>query len=297
LQVLSLDAATGKVRPVANLLGFVVSPDERWLAGELRPKGRRPLVAAISLRNHACHIVTQAHGPDESLFVASGGGAGRLSPPGPSPFSQGVTWIRGRNRHGRVSVANGPAVGFTRDSRAAIVAVNRWSDKTGAYYRRLVQIPLAASHRPCPAIVTAGSVKAGAFGKWPFFSPRRPIGYPLMLHKHRTGGRISSIKVTVNGPSHNSIVAVTVLRGGPYGRNHSTVFEERARMTDLPGHGDLPAGMPLATWTGTLSPSTWKGGCQSRQYEVEVQIRPLSPKPSALARGESLGSPWFRCTS
>jgi hypothetical protein len=305
-RVLGLDAATGKVRPVANLLGFVVSANEHWLAGELRPKGAPPLVAAISLRNRNCHVAIRAHGPNENFLVASGGGAGRLAPPTISPFAQDVTWIRGRNRHGRISVASGPGVGFTRDSKSLIVAVNRWSDSTGAYHRKLVQIPLSASQGSCPAVVTARATKASAFGKWPFFLPKRPIGEPLIMHIHRSGGRISSIKVTVNAISHNSVLQLQVLHGSPYGSagaapNHPAVFEERARMTNLPGHGDLPAGMPLATWTGTLSPTDWKGGCDNKQYEVSVKIGRAGshgvPKVYSPLSSQGVGSPWFRCAS
>jgi hypothetical protein len=249
-------------------------------------------------------VVTQAHGSDENLLVASGGGAGSLSPPGFSPFKQGVDWIRGPNRHGRISVANGPGVGFTRDSKSLIVAVNRWSNRTGAYRRRLVQIPLSASRKPCPAVVTAPSAKASAFGKWPSYRPRKPIGEPLMLHIRRTGGRVSSIRVTVNATAHDSVLQLLVLRGSPFGRagaapSHRAVFAKRVRMTNLPGHGDLPAGMPLATWTGTLSTADWQGGCPNKQFEVVAKIRPAKPLPPHVysPRDQGVGSPWFRCVS
>jgi hypothetical protein len=304
-RVLSFDPATRRVTLIANLLGFIVAPNGRWIAGELRPKGAPPLVAAISLRSHECRVVTRARGSNENLLVAAGGGAGNLGPPTASPFRQGVTWIRGRDRHGRLSVANGPAVGFTRDSKGVIVAVNRWSNKTGAYYRKLVRFPLLDAHKPCPAVVTARSVKASALGRWPFYHPRHPTGLPLTLRFHRTGGRISSIKVTVNAPAHNSVLRVRVLRGNPLGNSgpgpdHRTVFAEQIRMTNLPSHGDVPAGLPLATWTGALSPTAWKGGCQKKQYEVYVQITRAKPLPKnhySPLYGAELGSPWFRCSS
>ena len=303
-RVVSFDPARRKATPIANLLGFVVSPNERWIAGELRPKGAPPLVAAVSLRDHECRVVMQARGSSENLLVAAGGGAGTLGPPTASPFRQSVDWIRGPNRHGRLSIARGPGVGFTRDSSGVIVAVNRWSNRTGAYQRKLVRIPLAASHRSCPAVVTAPSPGAGAFGRWPFYDPRHPTGMPLTLRPRRTGGRITSIKVTVNAPAHDSVLRVFVLRGSELGRSgpaptHPAVFAERVRMTNLPGHGDLPAGLPLATWTGTLSPTDWRGGCQNKQYEVYVEIRPATPLPKnhySPLEGD-LGSPWFRCSS
>jgi hypothetical protein len=303
-RVLGLDAATGKVQPVANLIAFAVSANERWIAGEMRPKGAAPLVALVSVRSHECRVVIRARGSNESVVVAPGGAAGTLSA-GFSPFEQHVDWWRGPNRNGGVSVAHGPGVGFTRDSKGVIVAVNHWSSRTGAYHRKLVQLPLSGPHMPCPAVVTARSVKASALGRWPFFHPRHPTGLPLSLRFRRAGGRISSIRVTVNAPAHNSVLRVQVLRGNPLGNtgpgpDHRTVFAERVRMTNLPSHGDLPAGLPLATWTGALSPTAWKGGCRNKQYEVYVQITRAKPLPKnhySPLYGAELGSPWFRCSS
>lgn len=70
-RVLSLDAATGKVRSIANLVAFAVSANERWISGELRPKGAPPLAAAISLASHECRVVTQARGANEDVVVAT----------------------------------------------------------------------------------------------------------------------------------------------------------------------------------------------------------------------------------
>jgi hypothetical protein len=287
---------------VANFLAFAVSANDRWIAGEMRPKGAPPLVAAVSRVSHECRVVAQAHGSNGDVVVAPGGAAGMLSAPGFSPFKQGVDWRREPNRHGRLSVAVGPGVGFTRDSKKLIVAVNRWSNKTGAYHRKLVQFPLSGHHAPCPAVVTARSVPAGALGKWPYYHPRHPTGLPLTLHFRRSGSRVSSIKVSVTTPYRASVLRLLVLRGSPLGdagpaRNHPAVFQERVRMTNLPGHGDLPAGLPLATWTGTLSPAAWKGGCENKRYEVYAEIRPakLPPKHVSTPQFENLGSPWFRC--
>ena len=280
-----------------------MSANERWLTGELRPKGAPPLVVAVSLPSHECRVVTEAHGSNESVLAAPGGGAGGLGPPTASPFRQSVGWIREPNRHGKLSVASGPGVGFTRDSKSLIVAVDHWSDKTGAYHRRLVQIPLSAARKPCPAVVTARSVTKSAFAPWPYFRPRHPTGFPLTLHTRHSGGRISSIKVTVTTAYHDSVLRVLVLRGSPLGRsgpasNHPAVFAERVRMTNLPGHGDLPAGLPLATWTGTLAPTAWRGGCQNKRYEVYLEIRPAKPKPHVYTpQYQDLGSRWFRCIS
>jgi hypothetical protein len=288
-RVLSLDATSGKVNPVANFLGYVVSANERWFAGELRPKGSPPLVAVVSLRNHACRVVTQA-GPNGDVIVAPGGGVGMLG-------GDGVGW----RPNGRVRVASGPGVGFTRDSKGVIVAVDRWSSDGSGYYRKLVRFPLSAARTPCPAVVTAPSPKSGALGSWPYPKPRRGVSFfPLTLHASRTGHRITSLEVTVNGYVHDAIMQVKVLRGSPLGiggpaANHPAVFTEQVRMTNLPSHGDVPPRtFPLATWSGTLSPGDWRGGCQKKQYEVWVRIRPATPSP--VPQGEDLGSPWFRCS-
>jgi hypothetical protein len=287
---MSLVAASGAVERVANFASSVVSANERWLAGELRPEGQPPLVAAISLPQHRCRVVAQATGPDESLIVAPGGSLGLLG-------GDGIGW----RPVGRVRVASGPGVGFTRDSKALIVADDTWSSDGSNYFRKLVRYPLSAATTPCPAVVTAPSLQSGALGALPFAKIRRPLIFPLTLHLHRSGGRVESVDVTVNGYVRDAVMRVQILRGNPLGNsgpgpNHPAVFTEQVRMTNLPSHGAFPARtFPLATWTGTLKPGDWRGGCLKKQYEVSVEIRPA--KPARFPEGEGLGSPWFRCDS
>jgi hypothetical protein len=141
-RVLSLDPTSRKVTLVGNFLGFVVSANERWLAGELRPRGGPPLVTAVSLGSNRCEVVTQAHGPNENLLIAPGPGVGTLG-------REGVTW---RRLPGKVKVneAVGPGVGFTRDSKGLIVAIDRWRKTFASYHRSLEQFSLTSRH-PSPA--------------------------------------------------------------------------------------------------------------------------------------------------
>lgn len=292
--VMSVDHPSGKEKLVARFLSFVVSPNERWLAGELRPKGALPLVAVISLRDHSCRVVARASGPNENLVVAGIQFLGGANFP---PGGSGIQW----RRSGRVSVAVGPGVGFTRDSRGLIVAVDRWSNQTGAYHRRLVQYPLSSLRTRCPTVVTARSAGAMGLGPWPYPKFRRSAGDPLTVNLSRHGHQISSITVTANSTTRDATMRLLVLRGSPYGKpgrapNHPAVFTERVQMNNLPSPGDVPPGsFPRATWTGTLSPSDWRGGCQKKLYEVFLQIGPAHTSPSA--EGERLGSPWFHCKS
>jgi hypothetical protein len=180
--------------------------------------------------------------------------------------------------------------------------VDSWSKNGSGYYRKLVRFPLSAARKPCPAAVTATSAW-GALGAWPHptYRDRRASLFPLTLHFNRSGGRVTSLKVTVNGPVRDAVMQVQVLRGSPLGvggpaPNHPAVFAERVHMTNLPSHGAVPTRMfPLATWTGTLSPEDWRGSCRPEQYEVWLVIRPATP--SNVAQGEDLGSPWFGCSS
>ena len=107
--------------------------------------------------------------------------------------------------------------------------------------------------------------------------------------------------MTANWTTRDAILRLFVLRGTPYGEpgpaaNHPAVFTERVPMTNLPSPGDVPPGsFRLATWTGALSPSDWRGGCQKKLYEIFLQISAAHPSP--IAQGERLGSSWFHCNS
>jgi hypothetical protein len=79
------------------------------------------------------------------------------------------------------------------------------------------------------------------------------------------------------------------------------VFQENVPMTDITSPISGPPGLELlSTWSGTLSPSDWTGGCGRGPYEITVQVtpklNPIEPNRSPPG-GESIESGSFSCSS
>jgi hypothetical protein len=117
----------------------------------------------------------------------------------------------------------------------------------------------------------------------------RPLGFmPITLHFTRGAQGITSIDVTVNAPNRDANMRLQVLRGNPYGPDSGrhVVFQEQVPMTNIGSPADGPPGtVALSTWSGTLSPSDWDGGCQNALYAVQAQV------------GMIALSEWFSCRS
>jgi hypothetical protein len=117
-----------------------------------------------------------------------------------------------------------------------------------------------------------------------------PDGFmPIALRPTQGAHGITSIDVIVNAPSRDADMRLQVLRGNPYGPDsgRQVIFQERAPMTNIASPANGPPGtVALSTWTGTLSPSDWDGGCQNALYAVEAQVGGMT------ARSE-----WFSCSS
>jgi hypothetical protein len=118
----------------------------------------------------------------------------------------------------------------------------------------------------------------------------RPVAFmPIALHFTRGAQGITSIDVTVNSSSRDATMQLQVLRGNPYGPDsgRKVVFQEQVSMTDIASPAAGPTGtVPLSTWSGTLSPSDWDGGCQNALYAVRAQLS-----------GMTTDSEWFSCNS
>jgi hypothetical protein len=157
--VISLDPATRKVALLARFTSYVVSPDERWVAGEagLRSNGTPRLIAVLSLESHACRVVTRAHGPNQDIRVDQS-----PWPVGANPaltetnivrrlnYPSSVSWRTVLIGHVKVRVASGPGAGFTRDSSGVIVSESRLTSE-GETGKRLLRFGLSSLHAPCPA--------------------------------------------------------------------------------------------------------------------------------------------------
>jgi hypothetical protein len=77
---------------------------------------------------------------------------------------------------------------------------------------------------------------------------------------------------------------------------HQVVYQEQVPMTNIASPANGPAGVvALSTWSGTLSPSDWDGGCQNDFYTVAFKS---APSGSALLDGSQSGNAaYFRCSS
>jgi hypothetical protein len=115
----------------------------------------------------------------------------------------------------------------------------------------------------------------------------------------RSGGTLRSLAVTVNPNIDNATVQVEVLHGaasttpGVATGTIDVVYQNQVSTT-APSTASPGA---LSTWSGTLSPSDWKGGCQSGLYEIlAVSVGPGTSLADAnYKNSESDYSGWFSC--
>jgi hypothetical protein len=139
-------------------------------------------------------------------------------------------------------------------------------------------------------VTLGGSVRPHAVppsASWP------PGFAPIRLEFVRSGGSVASIRVVVNAPRRNGNMRLQVMRGNPYGPDSGrhVVFQEQAPMTNIKSPANGPPGtVALSTWSGTLSPSNWDGGCQNALYAVQAAVQ-------AKGGGMTTLSEWFSCSS
>jgi hypothetical protein len=123
----------------------------------------------------------------------------------------------------------------------------------------------------------------------------------LELDFARDGTTVSAIAVTLNAPFRDAKAHLRVMRGNPFGGDSDAptldrhvVFQTHMRMKNIvsPEQGP-PGAAALSTWSGTLTPGDWHGGCQKALYQVCAAMRPVILPP--YAAGIGVGSPWFSC--
>jgi hypothetical protein len=133
----------------------------------------------------------------------------------------------------------------------------------------------------------------------------RPMGFmPMALHFTRGAQGVTSIDVTVNAPTRDATMLLQVITGSPYGHivspaTRKIVFQEQKPMTNIASPATGPPGVvALSTWSGTISPTDWDGGCQHALYEVYATVVPSGASFDNPPSGsQSVGSEWFRCSS
>jgi hypothetical protein len=121
-------------------------------------------------------------------------------------------------------------------------------------------------------------------------SSQQPLSIPplraLGLDFVRSNGVIESVQVDVKAPILNALVQVQVLRGPRRSKEAAVVFDRSNEMTDI-----APPPSALSSWSGTLSPSDWIGGCEHDQYSVAIFVMHRDTKEPFLRSD----APSFRC--
>ena len=165
--------------------------------------------------------------------------------------------------------------------------------------RLRLRVALPAVAAICAAAVAMVFVGVNSGGR----STKPPIGTrdrmlaPMVLNFTRSGQTVDSIAVTVQSPIAGATLELQVLRSDaaqlPEADTSSSqvVFQEQVPMIDTTAPA---ADGPLSTWSGTLAPTDWQGGCQNAFYTVKTIVVPA---------GTSYDNPihdigqagWFTC--
>src|SRR4051812_47466190 len=124
-RVASLDPSSRKVTVLARLSNYIVSPNERWIAGEgatRRSYGAR-LIVAMSLTSHTCRVVTRATSRNQDISVWKSPWSFQPVPGSSHPrYRLTPQWRTVRQDGRKIRVVSGPGTGFTRDSGSLIIA-------------------------------------------------------------------------------------------------------------------------------------------------------------------------------
>ena len=128
---------------------------------------------------------------------------------------------------------------------------------------------------------------------------------PMVVNPTFSAGTLSSVTVTVNPDIANASVRVQVLHSdattyadaytAESAGTDQVVFQEQGSATNTSTVGAAGA----STWSGTLSPSDWSGGCQSGLYRIAVVwVGPGTLFANPVSSPNSGGgdeSSWFSC--
>jgi hypothetical protein len=177
--------------------------------------------------------------------------------------------------------------------------------------RRMPGRRLAAAIAVSLVVAAIALAFSGLFGSPKQSQPPRghgipPAYEPLQLTFTRSGQSIASVTVTVQAPISGATMRLQVLRTDPSellpAMNHvpgsaQVVFQEQAAMTDISPPPTGPGGtVALSTWSGTLSPDDWAGGCQGGLYNISAVVVPDGSSYDNPPDGsQRVSSNWFRC--
>jgi hypothetical protein len=166
---------------------------------------------------------------------------------------------------------------------------------------RVVLPAAAAICAAAVALIATGTLAGGGATHTPrptVHGDQSP-GAGLFSYFH-SGGALSSIAVTLNPNVANASVQLQVVHSEATSYAEAdagstqVVFQEQVSTTTSPA-----SSFGLSTWSGTLSPNDWSGGCQRGLYDIKwVAVGPgTSFANAASAPGNEEGaSEWFSCT-
>lgn len=145
------------------------------------------------------------------------------------------------------------------------------------------------------AVAALAAVAAAGFGAsrlWPHsaVSPG-PDESPLSVRLHRSGRTLNSLHVTVNPSFADAKIKLEVIHTGGSPSSQKVVYAKRVAATNA---GPETA---ASTWSGTLSPHQWRGGCGRGIYWIYAEsLGPHTSFGDPTARdSESDTSERFRC--
>jgi hypothetical protein len=135
-------------------------------------------------------------------------------------------------------------------------------------------------------------------GGKPHSGRARALFAPMTLNFTYSGQAVTSIAVTVKATIADATVQLQVLRSDaarlPEANDASSklVFQEQIPLTNI---ASPPPDAARSTWSGTLSPSDWDGGCQPGLYTVKTVVVPAGSSSDNPVHTISQAA-WFRCS-
>lgn len=184
-----------------------------------------------------------------------------------------------------------------------------WLGRQHGSKRRIGVFAGAALFAAVVAVAAAGTFGGGG-AKQAVRPPVKVAGgdlphAPMSVNPTFSGGTLSSVAVTVNPDIADASVRVQVIHSdattyadayaAESAGTDQVVFQEQGSATNT----STPGAAGASTWSGTLSPSDWSGGCQSGLYRIAVVwVGPgtLFANPAASpTSGGGDESSWFSC--
>jgi hypothetical protein len=192
------------------------------------------------------------------------------------------------------------------DEKARQRVYARATGRRGRTPARRRQVVVLAAAVAASASVSTVAVTGSLHGSRSRPAVRRglPSFLPISLTFTRDAGTITAIAVTVNSSLADALMQLQVRRSEasqlPVANNADSqvVFQEQVPLSGVSAPPSGPAGsVILSTWSGSLSPNDWDGGCESALYSIRAVVVPVGGSFADPGPGSSqMDSAWFSCT-